>query len=220
MSQWLTAPIKLYSRAMLFALLFSACSTVFAQSGSHHDWIWWKTESGGAVITVSKKYGTDITLRIFFGTEIYGTKQGCSPVIMYSQNVDSLRERLPKGPINVEFQARIDNRPLWQVKKGEAVGIYSDGVAGQAAQFHIMLPVNVEFVVDILEGSTLRFLRVDNGFTDRFSLKGSAVALRNAYALCDKTAQNKTDPDLRYFEVEPQRPSKPKNQDPDRGFFN
>jgi len=185
------------------------------QLNTHHNWVWTKLNEGGATSTYSQKYGSAIELIV-----IFDATQGCSPFMFYTQSVDSLKERLPEGQLNLELQARIDSRPLWQVKKGQAQGFYKRDSAGKMTTYYIGLPVNVKFVVDILQGSTLRILRVDNGFTDRFSLKGSAVALRNAYALCEKTTQRSADPDLRYFETQPQRPSEPKNQDSDRAYFN
>jgi hypothetical protein len=210
--------LKASVRFVVTMLLLCVPLSSIAQSqqlNRHHNWFWAKLDEGGAASTVSQKYGSDIELLVAFDST-----QGCSPIMFYKQSVDSLRERLPEGPLNLEFHARIDSRPLWQIKKGEAQGFYSRDSAGNVTDYYIGLPVNVKFVVDLLQGSTLRVLRVDNSFTDRFSLKGSAVALRSAYALCEKNTQRSADPDLRYFETQPQRPSKPRNQDPDRSYFN
>ena len=210
----LKALVQFVVASLLLCVPFSSIAQN-QQINKHHDWAWTSLNGGGATSTYSQKYGSAIELIV-----VFDATQGCSPIMFYTQSVDSLRERLPEGPLNLEFHARIDGRPLWQIKKGEAEGFYYRDSAGNVTNYYIGLPVNIKFVVDLLQGSTLRVLRIDNNFTDRFSLKGSAVALRSAYALCEKTTKRSADPDLRYFETQPQRPSKPGNQDPDRSYFN
>jgi hypothetical protein len=201
---------------MFISLCLTSVGNLQAQTtGQHHNWSWTNFDNGGATSTISTKYGSKIKLLVAFDA-----RKDCSPVIFYSQSADSLKERLPEGSLNLGFRVRIDNRPLWQVNKGEAVGFYVKDSSQRTTSYHIALPVNTKFVVDLLQGSTLRILRMDNNFTDRFSLKGSAVALRNAYAMCSAVNQHITDPDLRYFDANPPPTQRPKSQDPDRAYFN
>lgn len=201
---------------IFISLCLTSIGNLQAQpTGQHHNWSWSNFDNGGATTTISTKYGSKIKLLVAFDA-----RDDCSPVIFYSQSADSLKAPLPEGALNLEFRVRIDNRPLWQVKKGEAVGFYVKDSSQRITSYHIALPVNTKFVVDLLQGSTLRVLRMDNNFTDRFSLKGSAVALRNAYAMCSAINQQTNDPDLRYFDANPPPVQIPKSRDPDRAYFN
>lgn len=204
-------------RLFFFCLCFTFIGNSQAQqSGQHRNWSWDKFTDGGAASTNSTKYGSAIQWQVAFDA-----RDECNPVIFYRQSADTLKERLKEGPLSIELRVRIDRRAPWQVNSGEATGFYVKDTDGRVTSYYIGLPVNTKFVVDILEGYTLRVLRVDNGFTDRFSLRGSAVALRKAYALCSALNQKPADPDLRYFDVQPPSPEvRPKSQDPDRAYFN
>lgn len=174
--------------------------------------------SGTIAYTSSDRYGDDIELWVIFDSEV-----GCDAYMVYAQASATLQNTLGEGPIPLTFHVRVDKLPLWAIRDGQATGFYLRDGAGVPTIYGIGLPVKNKLIIELAKGANVRFLRVDNGFTDRFSLRGSYASLSRAYNLCQRNARGTGDPDLRYFEVPPasqQRPrAAPPPSDPDRGYF-
>jgi hypothetical protein len=199
----------------VFLVLVFAPSFANAQWTRSGDWAWRILTESAAVMSYSQKYGSQTQLLV-----IFSLSDNCLPTLFYSQIETIDNPKKPEGPFQGGFQARIDNKAPWNINPGDATAFYSEPTDQRTRDYTIALNVKGDLVLELAYGQTFRILRTDTGGTDRFSLLGSAAAIRNAYRAC-KNLLDKSNPDLQYFRQRPPQKKKAptQTQDPDRQFF-
>lgn len=199
----------------VFLALVFAPSLANAQWTNSGDWAWRVLTESTAVMSYSQKYGSQTKLLI-----IFSASDKCSPTLYYAQTEAINAPQKQVGTFQGGFQARIDKKAPWVINPGEANAFYSEPADGRTHDYTIALNVKGDLVLELAYGQTFRILRTGTNETDRFSLRGSAAAIRSAYFACEKLL-NRSNPDLQYFNRTPpqQRQAPTQTQDSDRQFF-
>lgn len=182
------------SKLFLACLLASTGSvSMAATSAVHKDWSWLDGTPTTIASTSSVKYG-GITLAITFNANA-----NCEPVLNYAQLVPDGTD-VTEGAIDSAYQIRIDKRPIWDVPNGGVLGSVIPS-EGDSDWYNYGMLIPSKLLRELVQGYTIRVKEVGSDVTDRFSLHGSARAIRSAYQMCEKQAGQSDDPDLQYFGV-------------------
>ena len=200
-------------KVFLPCLLLSAGTvSMAATSEFHKDWSWLDLTTGAVASTESKKY-SDVNLAI-----VFYANSNCQPLLMYSQPIPDGTE-VTEGPIDSAYQIRVDKKPVWDVPEGSVDGAVVEA-EGESDWYHYVMSIPSKLLRELVQGYTIRVKEAGSDVTDRFSLHGSARAIRSAYQICERTAGRSSDPDLQYFSAGNNATgSTQETEDSDRGYF-
>ncbi len=181
------------------------------------NWAWSTLDDGAFAQTMSTKQGNSAEIWILFFASME-----CMPQIAYAQSIPKNHTGWTEGPVQLTYQLRVDQYPVWTIPKNTVTGKYIRLQGGNFDYYVMTMDLPVKMLSEIVKGNALRLMRDDNAATDRFSLSGSAFTLRSAYRYCGSIAGPNNDPDLKYFNQGGSNSSPPtpsNSKDPDRAYF-
>ena len=206
--------IRILAAKMLVTTCFFAAATsgIAATNGNYKDWTWLEIEGGAVASTDSSKYSETGVGVAFFAD------QDCNPRLLYSIQIPDGTE-VTEGPVDIRFQMRIDEREILNIDPGSTFGMVTKA-DGETDWYHYTMAIPPALLKDLVHGYTMRVREIGSDITDRFSLLGSARAMRDAYQVCEREVGHSNDPDLKYFSADANgERGERKESDPDRDYF-